>query len=121
MLGRVWGVLDALFMAGIYFFLYTVIRGAGAIRPTSCPSSSPAFPVRAETGALGERRFDQAREDADAELDLPRALLPHRRGLQVPARFAGWRAVFAIVFPLAGGEARAGPLRAPATCSPSTW
>ena len=41
MLGRLWGVLDPLFQAGIYFFLYAVLRGSGARPAHSSPSSSP--------------------------------------------------------------------------------
>ena len=38
-LGSLWGVLDPLFQAGIYYFLYVVLRGRrGRSGRASCPS-----------------------------------------------------------------------------------
>ena len=37
-LGGLWSVLDPLFQAAIYYFLYVVLRGRGATRRSSCPS-----------------------------------------------------------------------------------
>jgi teichoic acid transport system permease protein len=79
MLGRIWGVLDALFMAGIYFFLYTVIRGrAGGDQLEFLPVLiTGIFLFTLSMGALGEGGASIKRSKMlMLNSTFPRALLP---------------------------------------------
>ena len=111
MLGRVWGVLDALFMAGIYFFLYTVIRGRQRRSARFLPVLiAGIFLFSLTTAALGEGgQSIKPAKGLMLELDLPPRVAADRpRSTSACASSCPPRVCSRCLFPCSGGEIGAG-------------
>ena len=106
-LGSIWSVLDPLFQAGIYFFLYTVIRGgAGSSQAKFLPILIGGFFLFGlSMSALNEGgRSIQRSKGLMLNSTFPRALLPVTSVYQSLRKFVPCIAVFALMFPLTGGK-----------------
>ncbi len=106
-LGSVWSVLDPLFQGGIYFFLYTVIRGGG-----SSGKNSTFLPVliagfflfSLSIGALGEGGNSIKRSKGlMLNSTFPRAMLPVTAVYKTFLKFIPMVGVLCVLFPLVGG------------------
>ena len=105
-LGSVWGLLDPLFQAAIYFFLFSVLRGGGGDRADFLPILiGNIFLFGLTTAALGEAGGSVKRgKGLMLGSTFPRALLPITAIYKSLRAFTLNAAVFAIVFPLVGGQ-----------------
>ena len=110
-LGNLWTVLDPLFQATIYYFLYTVLR--------ALPSSAEFLPVllggiflfQLSTAAFGEAGASLKRgKGLMLSSTFPRALLPISSVYKSLVAYVPSGCVFAVLFPLVGGKFGAGLL-----------
>ena len=108
--GNLWGVLDPLFQAGIYFFLYTVLRKGAADRVQFLPVLIGGFFLYSLTAAaLGEAGASIKRSRGlMLNSTFPRALLPVTSVYKSLRKFAPSVFVFIIIFPLLGGRVGTG-------------
>jgi teichoic acid transport system permease protein len=107
-LGNLWGVLDPLFQAGIYFFLYSILRGGSrmAFLPILI---ADIFLFQLTTAALGEGGLSIKRgKGLMLSSTFPRALLPVTSVYKNLRKFVPMAAVLAVLFPLVGGEVGVG-------------
>ncbi len=104
-LGNLWGVLDPLFQASIYFFLYTVLR-RGASRTNFLPILIGGIYLFSLTmSALGEGGTSIKRaRGLMLNSTFPRALLPATNLYKNLKRFVPSACVFLVLFPLVGGS-----------------
>ena len=105
-LGGVWGVLDPLFQATIYFFLYVILRGnSGGDRSAFLPILiGDIFLFGLTTAAMGEAGTSIKRaKGLMLSSTFPRALLPITSVYKSLRQFGLAAAVFAVIFPLVGG------------------
>jgi teichoic acid transport system permease protein len=105
-LGGVWGVLDPLFQATIYYFLYRVLRGRSGSDLEFLPVLiGGIFLFGLTTAALGEAGGSIKRaKGLMLSSTFPRALLPITSVYKSLRQFALNAAVFAVLFPLVGGQ-----------------
>lgn len=106
-LGSIWSVLDPLFQAGIYYFLYTVIRGGkgGSANTKFLPVLIVGFFLFSlSLAALGEGGASIKRgKGLMLNSSFPRALLPVTSVYKSLRRFVPCACVAAVLFPLTGG------------------
>jgi teichoic acid transport system permease protein len=113
-LGNIWSVLDPLFQAGIYFFLYTVIRGGKSGGATAGRAFLPVliadfFLFSLSMAALNEGGGSIKRgKGLMLNSSFPRALLPVTSVYKSLRRFVPCIFVFVVLFPLAGGKVGSG-------------
>lgn len=104
-LGSFWSILDPLFQAGIYFFLYSVMRGGGSRSAFLPVMIGCIFLFGLTTAALGEAGGSIRRSNRLVlNSTFPRALLPLTSVYKNLRKFVPSMAVFLIVFPLTGGR-----------------
>jgi teichoic acid transport system permease protein len=105
-LGTVWAVLDPLFQAGIYFFLYIVLRGGGAAAAAFLPVLvGNMFLFQLSMAALGDGGASIKRaKGLMLNSTFPRALLPVTAVYKSIRSFGTNAAVFVVLFPLLGGK-----------------
>jgi teichoic acid transport system permease protein len=109
-LGSLWSVLDPLFQAGIYFFLFTVIRGGASKGGTQFLPIllGDFFLFGLSMAALGEGGSAIKRaKGLMLNSSFPRAMLPVTAVYKSLRKFVPAAAVLALLFPLVGG--RLGP------------
>ena len=103
-LGNLWSVLNPLFQAGIYYFLYTVLRsgaGAGAFLPILIANF---FFFGLSMTALGEGGSSIKRgKGLMLNSTFPRALLPMTTVYKSLRSFVPAACVLVVLFPLVGG------------------
>jgi teichoic acid transport system permease protein len=114
-LGQMWAVLDPLFQASIYFFLYAVLRGGSAKQMQFLPVLIGDFFLFALTmTALTEGGASIKRaKSLMLNSTFPRALLPLTVVYKSLKRFLPAIVVFAILFPATGGRVGSGVLVLP--------
>jgi teichoic acid transport system permease protein len=106
MLGSIWSVLDPLFQAAIYFFLYAVLRGGKGSQIEFLPILiGDIFLFGLSTAALAEAG-QSIRRSKTLMLNstFPRALLPVTSVYKSLRQFVPAACVFAVLFPLVGGK-----------------
>ena len=107
-LGSLWGLIDPLFQAAIYFFLYSVLREGqnAAFLPVLIGG---IFLFGLTTAAFGEGGGSIRRaKTLMLSSSFPRALLPITAVYKSLRQFGLNAAVFAVIFPLVGGKIGAG-------------
>ena len=104
-LGSVWSVIDPLFQAGIYYFLYTVLR-RGASKTQFLPVLlGGLFLFGLSMQALGDGGGSIKRaKSLMLNSTFPRALLPITAVYKSLRNFIPSACVFAVLFPLVGGK-----------------
>lgn len=109
-LGGIWGVLDPLFQAAIYYFLYVVLRGNTGNQVEFLPVLiGDIFLFGLTTAALGEAGGSIRRSRGlMLSSTFPRAMLPITAVYKSLRQFALSAAAFAVIFPLVGGKLGAG-------------
>lgn len=113
-LGSIWSVLDPLFQASIYFFLYTVIRGGKGGGTSANAAFLPVligdfFLFSLSLAALGDGGGSIKRgKGLMLNSSFPRALLPVTSVYKSVRKFVPCAAVFVVLFPLAGGTIGSG-------------
>ncbi len=105
-LGNIWGVLDPLFQAGIYYFLYTVLRRGSTSQTQFLPVLIGAFFLFGlSMSALNEGGASIKRaKGLILNSTFPRALLPVTSVYKSLRNFVPSACVFAVIFPLVGGK-----------------
>jgi len=105
-LGSLWGVLDPLFQAGIYFFLYIILRGSSGKQTEFLPVLiGGIFLFGLSMAALGEGGGSIRRsKNLMLNSTFPRALLPVTSVYKSLRKFVPSACVFAVLFPLVGGK-----------------
>jgi teichoic acid transport system permease protein len=103
-LGNLWSVLNPLFQAGIYYFLYTVLR-SGASQHEFLPILiANFFFFGLSMSALGEGSASLKRaKGLMLNSTFPRALLPVTTIYKSLRSFVPSACVLAVLFPLTGG------------------
>jgi teichoic acid transport system permease protein len=111
-LGSIWSVLDPLFQGGIYYFLYTVIRGSGSggrnakFLPVLIAG---LFLLSLSTSALGEAGQSIKRSKGlMLNSTFPRAMLPVTAVYKSILKFIPMAGVLIVLFPLVGGKVGTG-------------
>ncbi len=104
-LGNIWSVLDPLFQAAIYFFLYTVLR-SGTNQAAFLPILiGGIFMFGLSMTALGEGGGSIRRaKGLMLNSTFPRALLPLTTLYKAYRSFIPSACVFVVLFPLVGGQ-----------------
>lgn len=104
-LGSLWAVLDPLFQATIYYFLYAVLRGGQSAQIKFLPVLiGDIFLFGLTTSALGEGGQSIRRaKNLMLNSTFPRALLPVTSVYKSLRQFVTIAIVFAVLFPLVGG------------------
>jgi teichoic acid transport system permease protein len=115
MLGNIWAVLDPLFQAGIYFFLYAVLRGDSARGLEFLPVLvTGIFLFSLSTQALNEGGSSIRRaKGLMLNSTFPRALLPVTSVYKSLRNFVPSAVVAALLFPVLGGKLGPGLLMLP--------
>jgi teichoic acid transport system permease protein len=105
-LGNLWSVLDPLFQAGIYFFLFNVLRAGTADRVNFLPVLiGDIFLFGLTTAALGEGGTSIRRgKGLMLNSTFPRAMLPVTSVYKSLRAFVPAGCVFAVLFVLVGGD-----------------
>lgn len=105
-LGNIWSVLDPLFQAGIYYFLYTVLRRGSTSQTQFLPVLIGGFFLFAlSMQALGEGGSSIKRaKGLILNSTFPRALLPITSVYKSLRTFVPCACVFVVLFPLVGGK-----------------
>ena len=112
-LGNIWSVLNPLFQAGIYFFLYSVLR-SGANTSFLPVLIAGFFLFGLSTAALGEGGNSILRaRGLMLNSTFPRALLPVTSVYKSLREFVPAAIVLAVLFPLLGGQIGPGLLVLP--------
>lgn len=109
-LGNVWGVLDPIFQAAIYYFLYAVLRSKSGRGIDFLPILiGNIFLFSLSTAALSEGG-GSIRRGRGLMLNsmFPRALLPVTSVYKNLRQFIPIAAVFSVLFPLVGGKVGVG-------------
>jgi teichoic acid transport system permease protein len=111
-LGSIWSVLDPLFQGGIYFFLYTVIRGGGSggQNKTFLPVLiADFFLFSLSLSALGDAGQSIKRaKGLMLNSTFPRAMLPVTSVYRSLLKFIPMFFVLLVLFPLVGGKVGSG-------------
>ncbi len=105
-LGNIWSVLDPLFQAGIYYFLYTVLRRGSTSQTQFLPVLIGGFFLFAlSMSALGEGGSSIKRaKGLILNSTFPRALFPITSVYKSLRNFVPCACVFVVLFPLVGGQ-----------------
>jgi teichoic acid transport system permease protein len=111
-LGSIWSILDPLFQAGVYFFLYTVIRGGGnkSAGATSQQAFLPVLIAGFFLFALSTAALNDGGSSIKKSRSLmlnstfPRAMLPITAVYKSLRKFVPCVFILMIVFPLTGGK-----------------
>lgn len=105
-LGNLWSVLDPLFMAAIYYFLYAVLRSGSPERLAFLPVLiGNIFLFGLTTAAMSDGGNSIKRaKGLMLNSTFPRALLPLTSVYKAYRNFAFNACVFAVLFPLVGGK-----------------
>jgi teichoic acid transport system permease protein len=112
-LGSIWTILDPLFQAGVYFFLYTVIRGGGSKGGSGATSQQAFLPVliagfflfALSTAAINDGGGSIKRSKGlMLNSTFPRAMLPMTSVYKSLRKFVPCAFILVIVFPLTGGK-----------------
>jgi ABC-type polysaccharide/polyol phosphate export permease len=105
-LGNIWNVLDPLFQAAIYYFLYAVLRKGTTSSTQFLPVLIGGFFLFGlSMGALGEGGSSIKRaKGLLLASTFPRALLPITTVYKSVRNFVPSACVFAVIFPLVGGK-----------------
>lgn len=112
-LGNIWSVLDPLFQASIYFFLYTVLRSGSNVSFLPLLIGG-IFLFGLSTAALGEGGSSIRRaKGLMLNSTFPRALLPLTAVYKAYRKFIPMACVFAVLFPVVGGKFGPGLLMLP--------
>jgi teichoic acid transport system permease protein len=114
-LGNIWNVLDPLFQAAIYFFLYTVLRKGASSKNSFLPVLIGGIYLFALTmNALNEGGSSIKRQRGlMLNSTFPRALLPVTNLYKNLKQFIPSACVFLVLFPLVGGRFSAAFLMLP--------
>ena len=109
-LGSVWSVLDPLFQAAIYFFLYTVLRRGATGQSKFLPVLlAGMFLFQLSMNALGEGGASIKRSKGLVlNSTFPRAILPITNLYKNLREFVPCALVLVVIFPLVGGTIGAG-------------
>jgi teichoic acid transport system permease protein len=108
-LGNLWGVLDPIFQAGIYYFLYTVLRSGSAQVEFLPVLIADIFLFGLSTAALSEGGSSIKRgKGLMLSSTFPRALLPVTSVYRTLRKFVPMAVVLLVLFPLVGGRFGAG-------------
>jgi teichoic acid transport system permease protein len=109
-LGNIWAVLDPLFQAGIYYFLYVVLRRGSTNQTKFLPVLIGGFFLFSlSMAALGEGGTSIKRaRGLMLNSTFPRALLPVTAVYKSLRNFVPAACVFVVLFPLVGGKPGAG-------------
>lgn len=104
-LGNLWSIINPLFQAGIYFFLYTVLRSSASGAAFLPILIANFFFFGLSTEALGTGG-QSIRRSKGLMLNstFPRALLPITAVFKSMREFALAAAVLAVLFPIVGGK-----------------
>jgi teichoic acid transport system permease protein len=103
-LGNLWSVLNPLFQAGIYYFLYTVLRSGGSRHGFLPVLIANFFLFGLSMSALGEGGSSIKRgKGLMLSSTFPRALLPLTTIYKSLWQFVPAACVLAVLFPLVGG------------------
>jgi len=105
-LGNLWSVLDPLFMAAVYFFLYSVLRSSSEKQLEFLPILiGGMFLFQLSMGALNEGGASIKRSKGlMLASTFPRALLPITTIYKLYRKFVFAGCVFAVIFILVGGQ-----------------
>jgi ABC-type polysaccharide/polyol phosphate export permease len=105
-LGNIWSVLDPLFQAGIYYFLYAVLRKGSTNQKQFLPILIGGFFLfQLSLNALGEGGGSIKRaKGLLLASTFPRALLPITTVYKSLRGFVPSAFVFLVLFPLVGGK-----------------
>jgi teichoic acid transport system permease protein len=105
-LGNIWSVLDPLFQAGIYYFLFVVLRKGSSNQTQFLPVLLGGFFLFGlSMAALGEGGASIKRASSLLLAStFPRALLPMTSVYKSLRNFVPSACVFAVLFPLVGGK-----------------
>jgi teichoic acid transport system permease protein len=105
-LGNIWSVLDPLFQAGIYYFLFVVLRKGSSNQTQFLPVLLGGFFLFGlSMAALGEGGASIKRASSLLLAStFPRALLPMTAVYKSLRNFVPSACVFAVLFPLVGGK-----------------
>ena len=110
-LGNFWSVLDPLFQAVIYYFLYTVLRSSDQSSQFLPVLLGGIFLFQLSTAAFGEAGQSLKRgKGLMLSSTFPRALLPIASVYKSLVAYVPSACVFAVLFPLVGGNFGAGLL-----------
>jgi teichoic acid transport system permease protein len=103
-LGNLWSVLNPLFQAGIYYFLYTVLRSGGSRNGFLPILIANFFFFGLSMSALGEGGASLKRaKGLMLNSAFPRALLPVTAVYKSLRSFVSAACVLVVLFPLVGG------------------
>jgi teichoic acid transport system permease protein len=105
-LGNVWNVLDPLFQAGIYYFLFAVLRKGATNQTQFVPILiSGFFLFQVSISALGEGGTSIKRgKGLMLNSTFPRAMLPVTAVYKSVRNFVPSACVLVFLFPLVGGK-----------------
>jgi teichoic acid transport system permease protein len=105
-LGNIWSVLDPLFQAGIYYFLYAVLRKGSTNQSAFLPVLIAGFFLFSlSMSALGEGGSSIKRgRGLMLASTFPRALLPVTSVYKSLRSFVPSACVLVVLFPLVGGK-----------------
>jgi len=104
-LGNFWSVLDPLFQAAIYFFLYAVLRSGSSQIEFLPILIGGIFLFGLSTAALGEGGSSIRRSKGlMLSSTFPRAMLPLTVVYKTYRKFVPMACVFLVLFPLVGGK-----------------
>jgi teichoic acid transport system permease protein len=109
-LGNVWNVLDPLFQAGIYYFLFAVLRKGATNQKAFVPVLiSGFFLFQLSISALGEGGSSIKRgKGLMLNSTFPRAMLPVTAVYKSLRNFVPSACVLVVLFPLVGGKIGSG-------------
>jgi teichoic acid transport system permease protein len=103
-LGNIWSIINPLFQAGVYYFLYTVLRSNSANAAFLPILIANFFFFGLSLSALGEGgRSIRRAKGLMLNSTFPRALLPITSVAKSLREFVMAAAVLAVLFPLVGG------------------
>ena len=112
-LGNLWGVLDPLFQAAIYYFVYAVMRGGSRIGFLPILIAD-IFLFGLTTAALSDGGTSMRRaKGLMLNSSFPRALMPITSVYKNLRKFAPAAAVLVVLFPLVGGNVGQGVVLLP--------
>jgi ABC-type polysaccharide/polyol phosphate export permease len=110
-LGNLWSILDPLFQAAIYYFLYTVLRSESAQADFLPVLIGGIFLFQLSVAAFGDAGQSLKRgKGLMLASTFPRAVLPITSVYKAVMAYIPNLCVFAVLFPLVGGEFGAGLL-----------
>lgn len=114
-LGNIWGVLDPLFQAGIYYFLYAVLRRGSTNQSAFLPVLIAGFFLFGLSMAALNEGGSSIKRSKGLMLNstFPRALLPVTSVYKSLRNFVPSACVLVVLFPLVGGKLGTGLMLLP--------